>query len=70
VYQAASGLVGNYGQGDVIVASTSGEIRALNGGYHLLSEQSGKDGPARVRMLPPRLPATGLSVSQSEMVFG
>ena len=66
-YQAAKRLVKNYGQAEAIVASMSGQMRALNWCFNQLGEEA-KANTHRIRLLPPRLPSFGQAETKAKIL--
>lgn len=58
LYQRAKNMIGNYGQGHIVVATTSGPIQALNWCLNQLGPDA-QDNIARIEILPSRLPSLG-----------
>jgi hypothetical protein len=66
-YQTAKRLVKNYGQAYVVVASASGQMKALNWCFNQLGEKA-RENIHRIRLLPPRLPPFGQAESKARLL--
>ena len=65
IYNTAKNMVKNYGQADVIVASVSGQMRALNWCFNKIGEKPTKEDISRIRILPPKLPTFGQAATKA-----
>lgn len=68
IYNTARNMVRNYGQAHVIVASVSGQMRALNWCFNQLGDKATKEDIGRIRLLPPRLPAFGQATTKARVL--
>jgi len=67
IYSKARTMLSRYGQGDVIVASLSAQVQAMNWCLNQLGDSPTTADKARIRMLPPRLPLVGQAESQAQI---
>jgi len=65
IYNTAKNMVKNYGQADAILASVSGQMRALNWCFNQIGEKPTKEDISRIRILPPKLPAFGQAATKA-----